>query len=270
MTTSTRATRLAPFALGLLLAAAVALVAVGAADAAIQRSRSGGDRASGTIRYKGAPGASHAYRGGSGFARGYRGPTYRGAPAYRSYPRSGYRSGYLYPQNHNYWRGYRRIYRPRGYASLRIGFGYPRYYAPSYPYGTYCPYVDGDTYYYDSTPRVIERRVVVEHDDDEYAPAPNDDDDAPQVAPAPDDDDVPQVAPAPGDAGLEIDVENLPPAGSYYYDPYCYREFRDLDTYTAHLDREHHARDLQVIERSSGRVLRTLEFDGDVWGVKPQ
>ncbi len=66
----------------------------------------------------------------------------------------------------------------------------------------------------------------------------------------------------------QIDVENEPPAGCYYYDPYCERDFSNLDEYTDHIDREGHAKTIQIIERDSGDPVRTLEFVGGYWSVQ--
>jgi hypothetical protein len=65
-----------------------------------------------------------------------------------------------------------------------------------------------------------------------------------------------------------IDVENLPPAGCYYYDPFCDRQFADLDTYTDHIDRETHGKTIEIIDRDSGDRLRTLEFVDGYWSVR--
>lgn len=67
----------------------------------------------------------------------------------------------------------------------------------------------------------------------------------------------------------QIDVENEPPAGCYYYDPFCEREFLNLDDYTDHIDHEGHAKTIEIIERDSGEPLRTLEFVDGYWSVQP-
>jgi hypothetical protein len=79
------------------------------------------------------------------------------------------------------------------------------------------------------------------------------------------------VAPPPviEESSDQIDVENLPPAGCYYYDPFCEREFSDLDSYTDHIDQTDHAKTIEIINRDSGDRLRTLEFVGGYWSVQP-
>lgn len=78
------------------------------------------------------------------------------------------------------------------------------------------------------------------------------------------------VRPAPVivEAESEIDVQNEPPAGCYYYDPFCEREFHDLDGYTDHIDNEDHAKTIQIIDRDSGEQVRTLEFVDGYWSVR--
>ena len=67
---------------------------------------------------------------------------------------------------------------------------------------------------------------------------------------------------------LQVDVENEPPAGCYYYDSFCQREFATLDEYTEHVDNENHAKTIEIIERDSGEPVRTLEFVDGYWGVQ--
>jgi hypothetical protein len=66
----------------------------------------------------------------------------------------------------------------------------------------------------------------------------------------------------------EIDVDNLPPDGCYYYDPFCDREYPDLDTYTEHVDHEGHAGTIEIRYLDSGDYVRTLEFVGGFWIVQ--
>ena len=66
----------------------------------------------------------------------------------------------------------------------------------------------------------------------------------------------------------EIQVENLPPAGCYYYDPFCGQEFQDLDSYTDHIDHEGHEYTIEILYRDSGDFVRTLEFAGGFWVVQ--
>lgn len=67
---------------------------------------------------------------------------------------------------------------------------------------------------------------------------------------------------------VEIEVNNLPPAGCYYYDPFCDAEFPDLDSYTEHLDHEGHGVTIEVRDLDSGGWVRTLEFVGGYWVVQ--
>ncbi len=66
----------------------------------------------------------------------------------------------------------------------------------------------------------------------------------------------------------EIDVDNLPPRGCYYYDPHCDVEFPDLDSYTEHLDHEGHGVTIEIRDLDSGGYIRTLEFVGGYWVVQ--
>ena len=80
------------------------------------------------------------------------------------------------------------------------------------------------------------------------------------------------VEPAPvyvePDQGVEIDVENEPPAGCYYYDPFCDQQFSNLDDYTQHLQDHHHSQTISIVEKDSGNTLRTLEFVNEAWQVR--
>lgn len=69
------------------------------------------------------------------------------------------------------------------------------------------------------------------------------------------------------ESGLSIDVTNDPPAGCYYYDRYCDRQFSNLDDYTVHLERQNHAMMIEIIRMDSGDGLRTLEFVDGYWRV---
>jgi hypothetical protein len=75
-------------------------------------------------------------------------------------------------------------------------------------------------------------------------------------------------APAPPDQGPEVDVANEPPAGCYYYDPFCDQRFPNLDDYTQHLQDHDHSQTISVVEQDSGDTLRTLEFVNGVWQVR--
>lgn len=65
-----------------------------------------------------------------------------------------------------------------------------------------------------------------------------------------------------------IEVENYPPAGCYYYDPYCQREFANLDDCTEHLDGADHSNLVEVVDETTGEVVRTLEFVDGYWGLR--
>ena len=70
------------------------------------------------------------------------------------------------------------------------------------------------------------------------------------------------------ESGTSIDVSNEPPAGCYYYDRFCDRQFSNLDDYTDHLDGQDHPNTIEVVREDSGDALRTLEFVGGYWSVK--
>ncbi len=65
-----------------------------------------------------------------------------------------------------------------------------------------------------------------------------------------------------------IEVENYPPAGCYYYDPYCEREFANLDDCTEHLDGADHSNTVEVVDETTGEVVRTLEFVDGYWSLR--
>jgi hypothetical protein len=66
----------------------------------------------------------------------------------------------------------------------------------------------------------------------------------------------------------EIQVDNYPPAGCDYYDPYCQRTFESLDEYTEHLDGADHDEFVEILDSDSGEYVRTLELVGGYWGVR--
>lgn len=66
----------------------------------------------------------------------------------------------------------------------------------------------------------------------------------------------------------QIDVENEPPAGCYYWDPYCEREWNTLDEYTEHLDGADHGDTIEILDESSGEWVRTLVFVDGYWSVR--
>lgn len=209
-----------------------------------ERSRSGG----GDARYKGGGGnrggdnrgGNPTWNGGGARYKGDGGRVWNGGGNYRggtSY-RGDWRSGGGHRDRG--WYGGTRYYRsaPRYYGGSSYYYGsgwYPRstyYYRYPRP-RTYVSIGLGLPYYCPIT----YRRVVVRH-------------------------------PVVSEYSDEVDVENLPPAGCYYYDPYCQREFTDLDSYTDHVDSESHAQTIEIRERDSGDYVRTLEFSGGYWVVQ--
>ncbi len=66
----------------------------------------------------------------------------------------------------------------------------------------------------------------------------------------------------------EIQVDNYPPAGCYYYDPYCQRAFVSLDEYTDHLDGADHDELVEILDQDTDEYVRTLELVGGYWGVR--
>lgn len=216
-----------------------------------ERARSGG----GDVRWKGdggrGRGGDRAYGGGDVRYKGGGGGTRGGSPAWGGGARykgdggrvwsgggSGYRGGGSYDRG--WYGGSRYTYRsaPRYYGGTSYYYGsdcYPRstyYYRYPRP-RTYVSIGLGLPYYCPMSYRhvVVRRPVVSEYRD-------------------------------------EVDVENLPPAGCYYYDPYCEREFSDLDSYTDHIDSEGHAQTIEIRYRDSGDYVRTLEFSAGYWVVQ--
>jgi len=75
------------------------------------------------------------------------------------------------------------------------------------------------------------------------------------------------------DAEPQIDVENEPPKGTYYYDPYCDLDFKSLDDYTHHLDTiddNDHPKTIDIVSDESGKKIRSLEFVDGYWSVKQE
>ena len=66
----------------------------------------------------------------------------------------------------------------------------------------------------------------------------------------------------------EIQVDNYPPAGCYYWDPYCQRTFESLDEYTEHLDGADHDELVEILDQDTDDYVRTLELVGGYWGVR--
>ena len=181
-------------------------------------------------------GASHAamVRG-----QGYGGDVrYHGGGGYhqgggRSYGGGGryYGGGHYYGGGVRYIRPYR-YYHPRAFINFGIRFGTPTYYyRPVYRY-------------YD--PVYTEPRHVYVEPRQQY------------------------VEPDRGydDGSGQIDVENEPPAGCYYYDPFCDEQFRNLDLYTDHLQSHDHAQTIEIVQENSGHTLRTLELVDGLWRVR--
>jgi hypothetical protein len=67
--------------------------------------------------------------------------------------------------------------------------------------------------------------------------------------------------------GASIEVDNYPPVGCYYYDPFCSERFANLDDYTDHIQNIDHPRTIDIVQQDSGERLRTLEFVGGYWQV---
>ncbi len=194
--------------------------------------------------------ASHRYRGGY-------------SPSGHSYTRFGgarhhYGGGYGGYRGYGSYRAPFRYHRaPHSYLSFGFSFGYPRYHAPpAYIYGP--PHLVYRERVYDD--RVYERedRDSDGHDRDYDRPDPDSDRDDRGYDRSDDS----------SRRSDELDVENEPPAGAYYRDRFCNRTFSTLDDYTEHLDNEHHSQTIDIIERDSGKRLRTLEFVDGYWQVQ--
>ena len=52
--------------------------------------------------------------------------------------------------------------------------------------------------------------------------------------------------------GHSIDVTNDPPAGCYYYDRFCDRQFSNLDDYTEHVESQDHPKTIEIIRKRLG------------------
>ena len=74
--------------------------------------------------------------------------------------------------------------------------------------------------------------------------------------------------PGVGEVGPQIDVENEPPAGCYYYDPFCEQRFSTLDEYTDHIDGQDHPKTIEIVRQGTGDRVRTLEFVGGYWSAQ--
>jgi hypothetical protein len=173
-------------------------------------------------------------------------------------------SGYRYGGGYGGYRGYRvyrgpvRYYRaPRSYFSFGLSFGYPRYYAPP-------------VYVYGPPPVYVVRRTVVREpaeDDRVYDREDRRDSDR-RDRDYDREDKGDRDYDREGDSSRnwdDVDVTNEPPAGTYYHDRFCDRNFSTLDDYTEHLQDTHHSQNIDIIERSSGKRVRTLEFVDGLW-----
>jgi hypothetical protein len=78
-----------------------------------------------------------------------------------------------------------------------------------------------------------------------------------------------QLPPVETESSTQVDVTNEPPAGCYYYDRFCDRQFSNLDDYTEHVESQDHPKTIEIIQNDSGDTLRTLEFVGGYWSVQP-
>jgi hypothetical protein len=199
-----------------------------------------------------APASSHAYGGGRGFyggGHGYRG----GAPVYVNhggfagrgwYGGRGFYGGARYYRAPRYYYGGPTYY-PRSYVSFGFGLGSAPgpYYYPPYPYHDYGQ---------DHPSVVYKERVVYRDKERETEPE--------------------SYKEKERDAEPEVDVENEPPAGCFYYDRTCDREFKNLDDYTDHLyeiDDTDHPSEIEIVNRDSDKTIRTLEYV-DYWTVKKE
>lgn len=169
------------------------------------------------------------YHGGGGYHQG----------GGRSYGGGGYYGGggSYCGGGHYYGGGFRyvqpyRYYPPRTFVSFGVRFGSPSYcYRPVYHYS--------DPVYTEPRHAYVEPRQQYVEPDRGY-----------------------------DDGAGQIDVENEPPAGCYYYDPFCDEQFRNLDLYTDHLQSHDHAQTIEIVQENSGHTLRTLEFVGGTWRVR--
>ncbi len=176
-------------------------------------------------------GGGHTYGGGGGhtYGGGGGGHTYGGGGG-RTYGGGG---GHYYGGGGRYYGGVRYY---RGGAGYYGPYGY-RYSRPrtfvSFGIGLGLPYYCPPAYRY-----VVEPYPVVEH------------------------------YPVDVESGRPIDVTNEPPAGCYYYDRFCDRQFSNLDDYTDHIESQNHENTIEIVQRDSGDRLRTLEFVDGLWRVK--
>lgn len=233
--------------------------------------------------------ASHYARGG--YARGY-----------------AYRSGYAVNAGYRYgggYGGYRRGYRyyggpryygaPRSFFSFGLSFGYPRYYAPPpvYVYGPPPAYVYGPPGYAaplpPNHPPINDNRDYENEyhgqldpndqdwqgsksnrDDQDWQGNKSDRSNQDYNGKGNDSDHNRDYDQKKGSSrgSEEIDVENEPPAGTYYHDRFCNKDFRTLDDYTEHLKSKHHSQTIDILDQESNKRVRTLELVDGYWQVK--
>jgi hypothetical protein len=276
-------------AMGFTLLAAVLVLSVGPRDAAAEGGRRSGR---GDRGYSARSDRGHF----SGGARGYRpgaGREYRGGRSGRRPVSGGYDSrergqsgfgsgGYSYREQSraNPGRG-GRVYAdrdPRPYGGGYYG-GSPsrggRHYAGSYDYrysdpgtcvrfgiGYGAPEYSPPVYVYDAPRQVVLVEPAPEAVDRAEPPAVE------HTAPAPEDNETNEPRAIAPESGAQVDVENLPPAGTYYFDRFCGRQFANLDEYTDHIDQQDHAKTIEIVEQATGERVRTLEFVGGYWSVQ--
>ena len=60
-------------------------------------------------------------------------------------------------------------------------------------------------------------------------------------------------------------LTNLPPAGYYYWDPYCQSRYGSLDFYLSHFDDVDHRRVVEVIDVDSGRPVYEYRYSRGRW-----
>ena len=247
-------------------------------------SERGGRALTGENRAYGGGGRDHSGRGrtygrgdqaygGGGRAYPRGGPTYiGGGRTYAGYGGRYYEGGARYyggarldhPGQRYYGSyGYRSV-QPRRVISFGIGLGVPYHIPPAYRY-------NAEPYPVETEPGTS----VVTPDqpppvETEPGPSMNTPIQPPPIEAAPDPSmNTPtQPPPVETESGTQVDVTNDPPAGCYYDDRFCDRQFSNLDDYTEHVDSQNHPKTIEIIRKDSGARLRTLEFVGGYWSVQ--
>ena len=143
--------------------------------------------------------------------------------------------------------GYRSV-QPRSVISFGIGFGVPYYSPPAYRY-------DVEPY-----PVATESGTSMIVTPSQPPPV--------ETEPGPSMNTPSQPPPVETESRTQVDVTNDPPAGCYYYDRFCDRQFSNLDGYTEHVESQDHPKTIEIIRKDSGDRLRTLEFVGGYWSVQ--